>query len=146
MRIEQGSFVYGGTNAQLCYDPTAEEVGVSIDLHGLTREPAIQMLNTSLLHYNNMLKEFNNKGTLTNHSEISALSLQHKQSKNGDDLQRIKSVLIMYVVGQGLHSVGGVPLLRNIVLRELESTWDTLKVEISSDNAGQVCVKMRNVL
>lgn len=148
---EDDCMIYKGMREGLRLTSNPCELTVSIDLHGQTRKPAVDILQSSILYYHNMLLAGRfNPSILEAATADLIYSGSNKKvgttnnSKHPKSLD-IKSILIIYVVGQGLHSVGAVPVLRNTFMRELQEFWSGFDYGIETENSGSVYVRVRRL-
>eukprot|EP01032_Pedospumella_encystans_P007489 gene7489-8983_t len=147
VRLDGECMVYKGTQRDYCVISEAGELHVSIDLHGQTRKPAVDLMQSSLLHYHQLLstKEMNHYAAPA--GVLRRSSKAHKANKPACKslFAEVKCVRIMYVVGQGLHSVGAVPVLRNTLMEEVSTYWSMFDAAIDVENQGQIVVRVRRL-
>ena len=150
---EDDCMIYKGIREGLRLTSNPCELTVSIDLHGQTRKPAVDILQSSILYYHNMLLagRFNpcileaaTSDLIYSGSNKKVGTTTGNNSKHPKYLD-IKSILIIYVVGQGIHSVGAVPVLRNTFMRELQEFWSVFDYGIDTENSGSVYVRVKRL-
>jgi DNA-nicking Smr family endonuclease len=144
VRYDQDFLLYIGHERQFSLTENPSELRVDIDLHGMTKKPALDILQSSLLYYHELLVP----GKLEQMLATRAMMLS-TSNKAGVALSlnpsRVKAFVVVYVVGQGLHSPGAVPVLRNAFTRELEQYWSVFDSFTDPANAGQIVVRVRRV-
>jgi hypothetical protein len=139
VRYDQDFLLYVGHQQQFSLTENPSELRRDIDLHGLTKKPALDVLQSSLLYYHELLAP----GKLEHHLSATALvpPVYGKSTFPG----RVNAIVVVYVVGQGLHSPGAIPILRNTFVRELSQYWSMFESFIDPANAGQILVKVKRV-
>jgi hypothetical protein len=143
--LEQDFLLFKGTQRPLARTDSPTELVMDIDLHGITRKPAVDILQSSLLYYYNLL------GTKTldamcSRDECAVAAESSRRNRAVQDLSTtIKCITIVYMVGQGVHSPGAVPILRNTFMRELDEYWSMFEHGIDASNEGQIFVKVRRL-
>jgi hypothetical protein len=145
--LEQDFLLFKGTQRPLARTDSPTELLMDIDLHGIMRKPAVDILQSSLLYYYNLL------GTKALDAMCSRDECAVVAESNGSRRNRalqdlgttIKCITIVYVVGQGVHSPGAVPILRNTFMRELDEYWSMFEHGIDASNEGQIFVKVRRL-
>ena len=145
--LDEDCMVYKGTQNDCCVVNAAGELTVSVDLHGQTRKPAVDLMQSSLLHYHAMLASRHMDHFTAPEGAQRRISKSQKANKAVSKLQfaEIKCVTITYVVGQGLHSEGAVPVLRNTLMQDLKAFWSDFDAMIDPENNGQIIVKVRRL-
>lgn len=136
------ALLYKGTKAELSVFEHTGELVVSIDLHGQTRKPAVDMLQSSLLYFHGILQSRNYDHGLCLNFVNNGRTFTATNNKSNRSAE-LKSVLVIYVVGQGIHSPGAVPVLRNTLISELQAFWSMFEAGIDPENQGQIVVKIR---
>jgi len=145
--LDEDCMVYKGTQTDCCVVNAAGELTVSVDLHGQTRKPAVDFMQSSLLHYHALLASRHMDHYTAPEGVQRRISKTQKANKAVSKLQfaEVKCVTITYVVGQGLHSEGAVPVLRNTLMQDLKAFWSEFDAVIDPENNGQIIVKVRRL-
>ena len=145
--LDEDCMVDKGTQNDCCVVNAAGELIVSVDLHGQTRKPAVDLMQSSLRHYHAMLASRHMDHFTAPEGVQRRISKSQKANKAVSKLQfaEIKCVTITYVVGQGLHSEGAVPVLRNTLMQDLKAFWSDFDAVIDPENNGQIIVKVRRL-
>lgn len=144
--LDQDCLVYKGTQRPLARTDNPSELLIEIDLHGLTRKPAVDVLQSSLLYYHSILGTKALDAMCSREECAVAESSSSRKTGSASSLSTtVKGITVLYVVGQGIHSPGAVPILRNTFMRELESFWSVFEHGIDAANEGQVFVKVRKL-
>lgn len=145
--LDGDCMVYKGTQMDCCVITEAGELHVSIDLHGQTRKPAVDLMQSSLLHYHQLLCSRQMDHFTAPTGVLRRSSKAHKANKPACKslFAEVKCVRVNYVVGQGLHSVGAVPVLRNTLMEEVSTYWSMFDAAIDAENQGQIVVRVRRL-
>lgn len=145
--VDGDCMVYKGTQMDCCVVSEAGELRVSIDLHGQTRKPAVDLMQSSLLHYHQLLSSRHMDHYAAPQGVQRRSGKAHKANKPmcKSLFAEVKCVRITYVVGQGLHSVGAVPVLRNTLMEEVSTYWSMFDAAIDMENQGQIIVRVRRL-
>jgi hypothetical protein len=139
--------LFKGTQRPLDRTDNPAELMMDIDLHGITRKPAVNVLHSSLLYYYYLLetKALDERGS-RHECVVAEESSSSRRNRTVQDLgTTIKCITIVYVVGQGIHSAGAVPILRNTFMRVLAECWGMFEHGIDASNEGQIFVKVRRL-
>jgi hypothetical protein len=144
--LEQDFLLFKGTQRPLARTDSPTELVMDIDLHGITRKPAVDILQSSILYYHNLLGTKTLDAMCSRDECAVAAESNSRRNRAVQDLSAtIKCITIVYVVGQGVHSPGAVPILRNTFMRELDKYWSMFEHGIDANNEGQIFVQVRRL-